>query len=49
MQAVFHHSMSKLNSQVEAVDERVDHVEWKMVENSSTINDLVDGHQEHIE
>lgn len=41
--------MSKMNAQIEAVEETVDHVERRMVEYSSTINELVDGHREHIE
>lgn len=45
MQAEFHRSTSKLKAQVEAVEERVDHVERKMAKYCSTINVLVDGHK----
>lgn len=45
MQADYHCSTTKLKGQVEALEERVDHVEWKMAEYSTTINELVDGHQ----
>lgn len=44
-----HSSFDSLSAQLEAVEGRIDHVERKMGEYSTTINDFVDGHQEHTQ
>lgn len=44
-----HSSFDSLSAQLKAVEGRIDHVERKMGEYSTTINDFVDGNQEHTQ
>lgn len=49
MQADLHLNLAKLITQIEMVGERTDHVERKMGEYASKINELVDGYQAQAE
>lgn len=48
IQADLHRNLATLNTQIELVEERTDHVERKIGEFADTINDLVDGHTDDI-